>query len=246
VARSGCLIRRECTRRGARDRPRLGDLDGNAPRLAQPRQPPAWSATGGHTSPLGAYAGARLVGKGAAPGSTAVSCASVRKRTSSGSPVSSHSRQIQSPPRSSRALSAAGTIVTPQVAQIGGRRASSTPEVWSGERGSGGRSMPPAAPLAARARRALAAARACVRSARWLKLAAGAGSRRRGCAGSYVRGDPRFSALLRERSLFLGSAQRRQRSESWLACGRHRHGVWRGGARDVPVAPRAHLGRGGR
>jgi hypothetical protein len=46
----------------------------------------------------------------------------------SGSLVSSHSRQIQSPARSSRALREAGTIVTPQVAQIGGR-SSSTPEV---------------------------------------------------------------------------------------------------------------------
>jgi hypothetical protein len=34
-----------------------------------------------------------------------------------GSLVSSHSRQIQSPARSSCALRAAGTIVTPQVAQ---------------------------------------------------------------------------------------------------------------------------------
>ncbi len=43
----------------------------------------------------------------------------------SGSSVSSHSRQIQSP-RGFRALSAAGTIVTPQAEQIGGR-SSSTP-----------------------------------------------------------------------------------------------------------------------
>jgi hypothetical protein len=44
------------------------------------------------------------------------------------SPASSHSRQIQSPALASRALSAAGTIVTPQAGQIGGR-SSSTPEV---------------------------------------------------------------------------------------------------------------------
>ena len=42
-------------------------------------------------------------------------------RSLSDSPVSSHSRQIQSPARGSRALSAAGTIVTPQAAQMGGR-----------------------------------------------------------------------------------------------------------------------------
>src|SRR5438067_12539547 len=45
-----------------------------------------------------------------------------------GSLVSSHSRQIQSSPASSRALREAGTIVTPQVGQIGGR-SSSTSEV---------------------------------------------------------------------------------------------------------------------
>ena len=45
-----------------------------------------------------------------------------------GSLVSSHSRQIQSPARFSSALSEAGTIVTPQVGQIGGR-SSSTSEV---------------------------------------------------------------------------------------------------------------------
>ena len=45
-----------------------------------------------------------------------------------GSLVSSHSRQTQSPARFSRALSAVGTIVTPQVAQIGAR-SSSTSEV---------------------------------------------------------------------------------------------------------------------
>jgi hypothetical protein len=48
----------------------------------------------------------------------------------SGSLVSSHSRQIQSPTRCSRALSEAGTIVTPQAGQIGGR-SSSTSEVWA-------------------------------------------------------------------------------------------------------------------
>jgi hypothetical protein len=48
----------------------------------------------------------------------------------SSSPVSSHSRQIQSPSRSSDALREAGTIVTPQVGQIGGR-SSSTPKVWT-------------------------------------------------------------------------------------------------------------------
>src|SRR5882672_11394409 len=41
-----------------------------------------------------------------------------------GSPVSSHSRQIQSPARSSCSLRPAGTIVTPQAAQIGGRSSS--------------------------------------------------------------------------------------------------------------------------
>ena len=45
-----------------------------------------------------------------------------------GSLVSSHSRQIQSSPGSSRALREAGTKVTPQVGQIGGR-SSSTSEV---------------------------------------------------------------------------------------------------------------------
>ena len=40
------------------------------------------------------------------------------------SSVSSHSRQIQSPARLFRALSAAGTIVTPQAGQIGGRSSS--------------------------------------------------------------------------------------------------------------------------
>ena len=48
----------------------------------------------------------------------------------SGLPVSSHSRQIQSPACPSRALRAVGTIVTPHVGQIGGRW-SSMPEVWS-------------------------------------------------------------------------------------------------------------------
>jgi hypothetical protein len=46
----------------------------------------------------------------------------------SGSLVSSHSRQIQSPTCSSRALREARNMVTPQVAQIGGR-SSSTSEV---------------------------------------------------------------------------------------------------------------------
>src|SRR5947208_481902 len=39
---------------------------------------------------------------------------------SSSSPVSSHSRQTQSPSRPSLALSSTGTIVTPQTGQIGG------------------------------------------------------------------------------------------------------------------------------
>src|SRR5207244_9973848 len=47
---------------------------------------------------------------------------------SSGSPVSSHSRQTQSRSRAPMALNSAATIVTPQVGQIGGR-SSSTPEV---------------------------------------------------------------------------------------------------------------------
>ena len=42
----------------------------------------------------------------------------------SGSSVSSHSRQTQSSVHDSRALSAAGTIVTPQAGQIGGRSSS--------------------------------------------------------------------------------------------------------------------------
>lgn len=54
----------------------------------------------------------------------------------SGSLVSSHSRQIHSPTRSSRALSEAGTIVTPQIGQIGGR-SSSTSEVWVVSEGPG-------------------------------------------------------------------------------------------------------------
>lgn len=44
--------------------------------------------------------------------------------------VSSHSKQIQSPAGASSALSTAGTIVTPQAGQMGGR-SSSTPPVWS-------------------------------------------------------------------------------------------------------------------
>src|SRR4029079_11563813 len=47
---------------------------------------------------------------------------------SAGSPVSSHSRQTQSRPDAASALSAAGTIVTPQAGQMGG--SSSTLEVW--------------------------------------------------------------------------------------------------------------------
>ena len=47
-----------------------------------------------------------------------------RGQLGSGSPVSSHSRQTQSPVRSSRSLRAAGTIVTPQTGQIGGRSSS--------------------------------------------------------------------------------------------------------------------------
>ena len=50
--------------------------------------------------------------------------------TASGSSLSSHSRQIHTSPRVSRALNAAGTMVTPQAGQMGGR-SSSTPEVWS-------------------------------------------------------------------------------------------------------------------
>jgi hypothetical protein len=42
----------------------------------------------------------------------------------SSSPVSSHSRQTQSPSRRSRALRSVGTIVTPQKGQIGGRSSS--------------------------------------------------------------------------------------------------------------------------
>jgi hypothetical protein len=41
--------------------------------------------------------------------------------STSSSSVSSHSRQIQSRSRGVRALSSAGTIVTPQAEQIGGR-----------------------------------------------------------------------------------------------------------------------------
>jgi uracil-DNA glycosylase len=54
----------------------------------------------------------------------------------SGSPFSSHSTQTQSPADPARALSAAGTIVTPHVGQIGGC-SSSTPRVWSGRRSGG-------------------------------------------------------------------------------------------------------------
>jgi len=50
--------------------------------------------------------------------------------TASGSSRSSHSRQIHASPRVSRALSVAGTMVTPQAGQIGGR-SSSTHGVWS-------------------------------------------------------------------------------------------------------------------
>ena len=50
--------------------------------------------------------------------------------TASWSSRSSHSRQIHASPRVSRALSVAGTMVTPQAGQIGGR-SSSTPGVWS-------------------------------------------------------------------------------------------------------------------
>ena len=50
--------------------------------------------------------------------------------TASGSSRSSHSRQIHTSPRVSRALSVAGTMVTPQAGQIGGR-SSSTHGVWS-------------------------------------------------------------------------------------------------------------------
>jgi hypothetical protein len=53
-------------------------------------------------------------------------------QVTSWSPVSSHSRQIQSLVRASRALRTAGTIVTPQAGQIGGR-SSSIPEVWGDE-----------------------------------------------------------------------------------------------------------------
>ena len=42
------------------------------------------------------------------------------------SPSSSHSRQTQSPSCSASALRAAGTIVTPQVGQIGGRSSAAT------------------------------------------------------------------------------------------------------------------------
>jgi len=48
--------------------------------------------------------------------------------TTSGSSFSSHSRQIHTSPRLSRALSAAGTIVTPQAGQMGGCSSSSTPQ----------------------------------------------------------------------------------------------------------------------
>ena len=44
----------------------------------------------------------------------------------SSSPSSSHSRHTQSPSWLSSALSAAGTMVTPQRGQIGGRLSSST------------------------------------------------------------------------------------------------------------------------
>ena len=47
----------------------------------------------------------------------------------SSSPSSSHSRHTQSSRRFSFALSAAGTIVTPQRGQMGGRCSSSTPPV---------------------------------------------------------------------------------------------------------------------
>jgi hypothetical protein len=43
---------------------------------------------------------------------------------------SSHSRQTHSPSWSSLALRAAGTIVTPQAAQIGGRSSASTKRVF--------------------------------------------------------------------------------------------------------------------
>ena len=45
-----------------------------------------------------------------------------------GSSCSSHSRQIHTSPRLSRALSAAGTMVTPQAGQMGGCSSSSTPQ----------------------------------------------------------------------------------------------------------------------
>ncbi len=45
----------------------------------------------------------------------------LRRYVSSGSSLSSHSRQTQPGSRAIRALSSAGTIVTPQKAQIGGR-----------------------------------------------------------------------------------------------------------------------------
>jgi len=51
--------------------------------------------------------------------------------SSSASPSSSHSRQTHSCARGERALSSAGTIVTPQLGQIGGR-SPSVPEVWIG------------------------------------------------------------------------------------------------------------------
>ena len=59
--------------------------------------------------------------------------ASPESQASLSSAVSSHSRQTHSAPRTFRALNAAGTIVTPQTGQIGGR-SSSISEVWPGAR----------------------------------------------------------------------------------------------------------------
>jgi hypothetical protein len=47
-----------------------------------------------------------------------------QSQVTSGSSVSSHSRQIQSPAGAPRALSAAGTIVTPHAGHMGGRSSS--------------------------------------------------------------------------------------------------------------------------
>jgi hypothetical protein len=55
----------------------------------------------------------------------------LRRYVSSGSSLSSHSRQTQPGSRAIRVLSSAGTIVTPQKAQIGGRSSSSLPSTAS-------------------------------------------------------------------------------------------------------------------